>query len=207
MAKKDKNLKEERSQAEYYRLNTKAVNDLVTADESNSPEVSEEELKKYRSGPKFKIADWVKALFIKFWFPAAVCFFFIWGLGTYLSDFLDLMVVTGVALGIVTDLLTNNVLRFFAKTEGENDRWMMFPKKNFQNFFFNILYSFVVLFLVYTLYNAINYAIIAITGPSETVPLGVEPILFGLFYMGMDTLLIEMKHLGRRIMADATKKL
>ena len=37
---------------QYYRLNTKAVDDLVNADVSNSPEVSREELNKYRSGPK-----------------------------------------------------------------------------------------------------------------------------------------------------------
>ena len=35
---------EKRTAAEYYRLNTQAVEDLVTADASNSPEVSEEEL-------------------------------------------------------------------------------------------------------------------------------------------------------------------
>ena len=32
-------------QSEYYRLKTEAVNDLVTANEENSPEVSEEELR------------------------------------------------------------------------------------------------------------------------------------------------------------------
>ena len=68
-------------QSEYYRLKTEAVNDLVTANEENSPEVSEEELRAYRSGPKLKVADWVKMLFIKFWFAAAVCYFFLWGLG------------------------------------------------------------------------------------------------------------------------------
>ena len=35
-----------RDAAEYYRLNTKAVDDLVTADRSNSPQVSEAELRK-----------------------------------------------------------------------------------------------------------------------------------------------------------------
>ena len=32
---------------DYYDLKTKAVDDLVNADESNSPEVSEEELERY----------------------------------------------------------------------------------------------------------------------------------------------------------------
>ena len=38
-------------QADYYQLKTQAIEDLVTANESNSPEVSPEELRKYQSGP------------------------------------------------------------------------------------------------------------------------------------------------------------
>ena len=209
MAKKQKKTEreQERSQSEYYKLNTKAVDDLVNADESNSPPVSREELRKYQSGPKIKIADWFKMLFIKFWFSGAVCYFFIWGLSTYVKDLLDMLLITGAAMGVVTDLLTNNVLRFFAKTPGENDRWMMFPQKSYWTFFLNIFYAYIVLFLVFTLYNMINAAIITVSGNTGTVPLGVEPILFGLFYLGFDVLLIEMKHLFFRIVDDAKKNL
>lgn len=195
-----------RTPAEYYKLNTKAVDDLVNADESNSPQVSEEELKKYRSGSGIKIADWVKILFIKFWFPASVCYFFIWGLSTYVGNLLDMLVITAIALGIVTDILTNNVLRFFARTKGEYDRFMMFPKRSYWTFPLNILYSGVVLFLVFTVYNVINIAFNALAGTTENVILGVEPVLFGLFYLGFDTLLIEAKHLCGRIFKDAVNK-
>lgn len=207
MSKKQKqNVQKEKSTSEYYKLNTKAVDDLAYADESNSPEVSEEELRKYRSGSKFKVADWLKVLFIKFWFPAAVCYFFFWGLGNYVTYLLDMMVITGIALGIVTDLLTNNVIRFFSKTEGGYDRWMMFPKKGYITFPLNILYAWVVLFLVFVLYNVINMAIIAVTGAVDTIPLGVEPVMFGLFYLGCDMLLIEAKHMCGRIIRDARNK-
>lgn len=178
---------------DYYKLHTKAVDDLVTANEANSPKVSEAELRAYRSGPKMKVSDWVKVLFIKAWFAGAVCFFFMWGLGNYLADQLDMLFVTGMALGIVTDLLTNNVLRFISKTQGGNDRWMMFPKKGFISFPLNILYGYVILALVFVLYNVINLTIIHFTGAADTVPLGVEPILFGVFCMGFDVLLIQIK--------------
>ena len=181
-------------EANYYKLKTQAVKDLVEADESNSPEVSEEELAKYRSGPKFKVADWVKLLFIKFWFAGAVCFFFIWGLSGYMADYLDTLFVTAIAMGIVTDLLTNNALRFFAATPGANDRYIMVTKRGFISFFLNILYAFVVMFLVYLMYAVINFTIIRITGETDTIPLGVGPILFGLFYLGADLLLIKCKH-------------
>jgi len=193
-------------QSEYYKLKTQAVNDLVTANEDNSPQVSEEELRAYRSGPKMKVADWVKILFIKAWFAGAVCFFFVWGLGGFLADELDLLLVTGMALGIVTDLLTNPVLRFFEKTKGENARWMMVSRKTYSGFFLNILYAYVVLFLVYLLYNAINLAAARITGAADRVVLGVEPILFGVFCLGVDLLLIQVKHLLGRAFRPAGKK-
>ena len=118
---------ENRTTAEYYKLHTSAVRDLVDADESNSPEVSEEELLKYRSGPKLRLSDWVKAILIKMWFAGSVCFFIFWGLSSYIGARLDLLFVFALALGVVTDILTNNILRYYAKTAGGNDRWMMFP--------------------------------------------------------------------------------
>lgn len=181
-------------QTDYYKLNTKAVDDLVSANADNSPKVSEAELRAYKSGPKLRIADWVKVLFIKAWFAGAVCFFFMWGLGNYLADQLDLLFVTGTALGMVTDLLTNNVLRFISKTQGGNDRWMMFPQKGWVSFPLNILYGYVILIMVVVIYNVINITIIHFTSAADTVPLGVEPVLFGVFCMGCDLLLIQIKH-------------
>ena len=209
MSKKRKNgaqKPEIEKQSDYYRLKTEAVNDLVTANAENSPQVSEKELRAYRSGPKMKVADWVKMLFIKAWFAGAVCFFFIWGLGGLLGGELDILFVTGMALGLVTDWLTNPVLRFFEKTPGENARWMMVARKGYSSFFLNILYAYVVLFLVYTLYNVINLTFAKLTGIVDTVFLGVEPILFGVFYLGFDLLLIQGKHLVGRMVHSAAKK-
>lgn len=183
-----------RKQSEYYKLHTGAVEDLVTADETNSPPVSQEELDAYRSGPRRRIPGWVKLLFVKFWFAAAVCFFFIWGLGGYVADLLDLLFITGIALGVVTDLLTNPVLRFFERTPGANSRWMMVSKKGYISFPLNILYAYGVLFLVFMLYNVINLVMMGLTGRTGVIFLGVEPVLFGLFYLGFDLLFIQVKH-------------
>ncbi len=210
MSKKRKNQPEKpeiEKQTDYYKLKTEAVRDLVTANEENSPAVSEEELRAYRSGPKMKVADWVKMLFIKAWFAGAVCYFFFWGLGGLLPSVLDQLVATGLALGIVTDLMTNPVLRFFEKTKGENARWMMVTRKTYSGLFLNILYAYLVLFLVFTLYNLINMAAIRLLRlPGDQVVLGVEPILFGVFCLGIDLLLIKMKHMVSGMIQDATKK-
>ena len=206
MAKKKADPREEqRAAADYYKLNVRAVDDLVEADESNSPPVSEAELRKYRAGHRIKLSEAVKAVLIKAWFAGAVCFFFLWGLGISVHDQLDQMLVVGLALGLVTDLLTNNVLRFIEKTPRGNDRWMMCPQRRYISLPLNILYGFLLLLLVVTTYNVLNRVILALTGPRDSVPLGVGPILFAVFTTAWDLLLIWMKHTMKRIIADARR--
>lgn len=196
----------EKIPSEYYRLNTKAVDDLVTASAENSPPVSQTELDQYRSR-KLKLPQWLILVFIKFWFPAAVCFFFLWGLSPYVGNTLDLLVITGIALGFVTDLLTNNVLRYIAKSKGGNDKWMMFPRKGFITLPLNVLYAGFLLFLIFNAYTFGNTLIIQLSGVAEdSVPLGVEPILFGLLYLIFDLILLGVKHMFGRIVSDAKEK-
>lgn len=195
-----------RTTAEYYQLNTKAVEDLVTADVTNSPKVSEKELRKYRSGPQIHLKDWVKVILIKWWFAGAVCFFFYWGLGMMIQNQENQLLILGLALGFVTDLLVNNIFRYYAKTPGANDRWMMFGKKGFVSLPLNVLYGFVLLALVVMTYNTINSVAAAATGETERVVLGVESILFGLFTVCWDLLLLGAKRLIRRMVEDAKKQ-
>lgn len=197
---------EQEHAAEYYKLKTQAVDDLVEANEGNAPEVSVEERKRYGAKVAAGVPAWIKVHLIKIWFAGAVCYFIFWGLGMYVAP-LDLMVIAGVVLGMVTDILTNNVLRFFAETEGAYDKWMMFPKKRYATFFWNILYAFVLLAMVIGIYTGINTALVWILKPPEgTVPLGVEPILFGVFYVLCDALLIALKHFLARLVKGAAKK-
>ena len=198
--------KQLREISDYYKLNTKAVDDLVNASPENAPEVPREELEKYRSKSGIHLPRWLKAVLLKTWFAGATCFFIFWGLGLYLTNLLDMMLVFGLALGLVTNLLVNSIFRFAARVPGENDRWMMFPKKGMAAFFLNILYAFFLLLCVYCLYQGINLAITSVTGQADSVPVGVEPILFGLFYMGFDLLFLSMKHLALRILSDARAK-
>ena len=195
--------KQLREISDYYKLNTKAVEDLAGANSENSPKVSPEELQKYRSKSGISLPMWLKAVVLKAWFAGAVCFFIFWGLGLYLQNMLDMLLVFGIALGMVTDLLVNSIFRFSATVPGEKDGWMMFPKRGMAAFFLNLLYAFVLLICVYSLYQGINTVLTSISGQPDSVPLGVEPILFGLFYMGFDLLFVGMKHTALRIIHDA----
>lgn len=197
---------EKRAAAEYYRLNTKAVEDLVTADETNSPEVSEEELRKYQSGPKLKLSQWLKIALIKAWFAGAVCFFFLWGLGTYITNIVDQIFVTGIALGFVNDLLVGNLLRFMEKTPGANARWMMFPKKGYITLPLNVLYAFLLMLCIVGTYEAVNGVLAMLAGTTDQVLLGVEPILFGTLATAWDALFLKIKHVLGQIVDDAKRQ-
>lgn len=176
-----------------YSLKSDAVETLANADREEAPEYSQEELNRYRSKKGSQIPEWAKLLLIKAWFAGAVCFFILWGLGTYIGNMLDMLFILAVVLGMVNDVLVNSILRFLEKTPGANDGWMFFPKKGIGFFFLNILYAFVIIFCVYTLYNGINGLFSLIFGTTDKIYLGVEPILFGTFCMGFDTLFIWMK--------------
>ena len=178
-----------------YNLKSQAVETLANADKEETPEYSEEELNRYRTKKGFHIPDWAKLLLVKAWFAGAVCFFILWGLGIYIGNMLDMLFILGVVLGMVNDVLVNSVIRFMEKTPGENDKWMLLPKKGLGSFFGNILYGFAIVYCVYTLYNVINGIFSLIFGTADVIYLGVEPILFGTFCMGFDLLFVRIKHL------------
>ena len=192
--------------ASYYELKTRAVEDLVTANEENSPEVSRSELRKYHSGPSLKVADWVKAILLKAWMAGIVCYFFVWGLSTLSMHQWDLLLILSLALGAVTNLITNNILRFIAKTPGAYDRFMMVPRKEIWFLPLDLLYATVLVFCVNLTYQAVNLLGARVTGNADTVFLGVEPLLFGIFTLGWDMLFLSMKRLMARIVNDAKRQ-
>ncbi len=207
MSKKQdaKSTEKEKDTTEYYKLNKDAVDRLVNASEATAPEVSEEEIRKYTGRKKFHIPAPVKILFIKFWFKGAACFFIFWGLGTYL-DSLDLIFVFAFALGVITDLLENNFLRFFDRELPNLNRYIMFPKKGLASLFLNIIYAFVVFTVVRQIYNLINIVAMSVTGKTDELFLGVEPILFGLFYLMTDMIFVLIRNTFKQIVKDAVKK-
>jgi hypothetical protein len=186
-----------------YELKSEAVDKLLKAEKGEVPEFSQEELKRYRSKGGLKLPETLKVVLLKTWFAGAVCYFILWGLGTYIYSIIDMLFILGIVLGLVTDLLTNNVIRFVEKTPGENDKWLLFPKKGMVSFFLNMVYAIVLVALVYGLYGVINSVLAALLGLTDTVALGVEPILFGVFTMGFDMLFIGCRNLMKNIIADA----
>lgn len=208
MSKKKKKSPSSQPQHEernYYHLNTRAVDELVTANEENSPPVSAKELRKYQSGPRIKMADWVKAILLKCWAGGMVCYFFIWGLSTLTMNQWDQLLILGIVLGLVTNLIVNNIFRFIAAGPGLYDRWMMFPGKSIAFLPLDILYALLLMYCTMQTYNGIN-VFFAGGGESAGPVLAVEPILFGVFLTLWDLLFLGVKRLWKRMLAEARAK-
>lgn len=205
-SKKQQEIPEKKADASienYYDLKTDAVERLVNA--KDAPEVSDAEIRKYTSKGKFHIPEWLKIVFVKFWFSGAICYFFLWGLGLYL-DRLDLMFVLTVGLGVTMDLMVNHVLHYFEPQKGAYDKWMMITTRKWWSFFVNIPYAGLLLFCVIQAYTVINTLLVGDVTTAESVAIGVEPVLFGLFYMGFDMLFIAIKNTMIKVFRDAEKK-
>ena len=183
-----------------YPNDSSAVDRLLNADKKDySQSTLKDPAKQYRSGVLDNIPSPVKALLIKAWFYGAICFFIFWGLNIVNS--LDILVIMSIVLGLATDILINNILKFIEIVPKENHKWMMFPQKKYWTLPANILYAFLVFYCVRELYVLIN-----IIGQSFNVYIGVEPILFAIFYLGFDLLFIGMKNLMKKIISDAEDK-
>lgn len=203
MSKKNKKQSEKKAAVNYYDLKTDAVDRLVNA--KNAPKVSDEEISKYTRRHKLSIPSWLKIVFIKFWFSGAICYFFLWGLGTYITG-LDLMAALAIGLGVSCDLMVNHMLHHYEPEKGAYDKWMMIPFRKFWTIFLNVIYSAVILFCVIQFYNVVNTLLVGSAETAETVAIGVEPILFGLLYMGFDMLFITIKNGLIKVFKDADAK-
>ncbi len=194
----------ETAEAGYYKLKLQAVDDLVNANEENSPPVPKQELRKYRSAAGWHLRDWIKAILLKYWFAGVICYFFIWGLSSYRLNQWDLIAILAIALGGATFLLTKNIYRFIARKEGDYDRWMMFPGKSLAFLLPDIVYALVLILCTMMTYNGIN---MLLTKPeADTAVLGVEPLLFALFVTLWDLLFLGIKRMMRKVVEDAKKK-
>ena len=172
---------EKKSSADYYSLKTDAVDRLVNAKNKTYDKTKGDPGKEYRSrGFLDKIPSWIKSL--------------------------DMIVILAVVMGMVTVILVNNAFRFLGIYEGQNDKWMMFPKKKYWTFFANIIYAFIILVGDIWFYNILNVVLNRINGTDGELYIGVEPILFGLSYMAIDMLFITMKNTMIKIISDAKQK-
>lgn len=184
---KSKKLDPSVQKEDIYALNTEAVDALVEAQQGNVPQYTEEELKRYQTKSGIHMPRPLLVILMKAWFYGAVCFFILWGLGNVLH-ITDRIVICGIVIGMVIDLLLNNALRFFESVPGEFQNWIMVNRRGVLGLFLNVAYGLLLMCCVFGIYSLINMR-------PEVFFVGVEPILFGLFTMGFDLLMVGIRNL------------
>ncbi len=228
MSKKNKNKENKESTIEnYYDLKVNKVDELVaalkgtdspdereqislkipdcTGEEGKKTKKREKEFDPYKVDKLSRVPAWLKAIFIKFWFAGAVCYFIM--MGTGLKDF-DAIIVTGVVLGVIVDVLVNPCFSHMQSDKREFDNYIMlpFPFKKFWTFFVNVIYYVGVLFVVNYCYLGINLICNAIAGTSLQYYIGVEPLLFGVLTTIADMAFIGIKDLIVYLVKRAKRK-
>lgn len=150
-----------------------------------------------------RIPTWLKAIFIKWWFAGAICWFI--DIGLPLADDFDRMVITGMVLGLAVDLLVNPLFRFMESDRKEYNPYMMFPFpfKAFWTFFTNIIYYVLVMWCVSLCYEGLN-ALIHLVSPNTSWYM--EPLLFGVFCVIADMAFIGIKDLIVYLVKRSRKK-
>ena len=211
--KKKKNVYQQtKYEEEDYSLKTEAVEKLTKAiNEGIAEEIPEEEKEQrpYNVDKVSKIPTWIKVIFVKFWVAGAICYFFMWGLGLYISNSLDMYVVVSLALAFINDLFVNSAFLYFESDKKEYHKWILVPvpAKKIWSIFINIPIGFLEAFIINLLYGGLNKTIVLIGGlDPNTIPVLMEPLLFGLFYVIVNLLLLLIKNTVVNIVADAIKK-
>lgn len=152
----------------------------------------------YRTDFLSRIPTIIKAFFIKWWFAGAVCYFVNMGLGIYIKSSVDLVLFTGVFLGIFADVLVNPLFRFMETDKREYNYYMMFPFpiKAYWTFFTNVLYYILVVFLASFLYTLIN----------KVIFFAVEPLSNAAIILVIDMIFIGIKDLVVYLVKKHKKK-
>ena len=145
----------------------------------------------YRRDFLSRIPVWFKAIFIKWWFFGAICYFVNMGLGISVSNPIDILVLTGLITGLFVDLFVNPIFRYM-EVDGEYKPYITFPLKAFWTFFANILYYSLVILGTSWIYTFINEAIRASNPDSY---FAIEPLVFGVFTLIVDMACIGVKDL------------
>lgn len=189
--------KEEETSLDYYKLKVDAVNSLVDAlnqdphaqDQKNvTPD--DDQPDPYKIDKLSKIPTSIKVLFVKFWVAGAICYFIRMGLGVYITDPLDMLVLTGIVTGLVTDLFVNTAFLYFESDKKEYHKYMLVPVscKKIWTLFVNIPYGLIEVIAIHYIYVFLNMYVV-------NGNLVVEPLLYGIIFLLVDMAFISIKNL------------
>lgn len=144
---------------------------------------TKEEMKQYKAGYSIfnKLPFWLVALFLKYWYFGAVCFFLAFGLGLQQYWF---ALAAGLGGGAFYDIAVRHIL-LALDSKNETKFHIMCASKKYYSFPINIIYN-VVLF-----YTGITFVYLIHLAGLEYF--GNEPLSFGLIMIFVDAMFLLLK--------------
>lgn len=157
------------------------------------------------NGVLSKIPYWVKAIFIKYWFFGAVCFFV--GMGFGLSGDLYAL-VAGLLSGALTDIACDNILIMMDSDEHESRMFMMCKSKRIWSFIVNIIYAIGIYFgvayfcdwMVSLIYNPDSWFLSNLfAGPLSQ---GLVALIIDLICIGIKDLIVYLVKKNKKVVKE-----
>lgn len=172
---------------------TKKSNEEDTKKETSSKDV---ETNPYATnGALSKIPYWVKAVFIKYWFFGAVCFFV--GMGLGLTGY-RYALAAGLISGALTDIACDNILIMMDSDLNESKNYMIYKSKKVWSMIVNIIYAIAIYFgvayfcswIVKLIYDQENWFLSTVF--AEPLSQGLVAIVFDMALIGLKDLIVYL---------------
>lgn len=185
----------EHTLTDFYELKTESVEKLVTANVENTKYIDTGEHDPYKIDRLSRVPTWIKASFVKWWFMAAMCFFFYWGLGMLISNWENMWLLMSLGTGLLTDIVLYNLFRHFQSDSLEYEPFMITPKRRWWTIFINVLYAAIVCYAIELIYHGINLFAVFVGWNEDPAKawLGAEPLLYGIFFVLVDAVFLAIK--------------
>lgn len=162
----------------------KDITDLV-----DDEEISMDNMDAYKQqGFIARLPYWVKAIFIKYWFYGAICFFSLMGSGLIGEN---AALFAGVLAGCLFDIVVYNILKMMDSDENESRHYIMYKSKKFYSLLINIVFQVLVFFLAMLFCSSI----VNLYDNPENNWFLQEPFSIGLVLFIIDGIFITIKGL------------
>ena len=139
-----------------------------------------------------RIPFWVKAVLVKYWSFGMIYYFIVAGLGLYLINFDPIFsfLIMGVTMGLVNDIIINNILSVMDDDREQSHWYWIFHSKKAYSLFINIFYG-----ILWGVLSGILAAFLSSIIPNNTIGLFQEPLSFALVGSLVEAVFISIKNI------------
>ncbi len=140
---------------------------------------------RWPKGLKISIAKW--------WFAASTYYFIGFGMPNIMQSSIDVIFNLGLVLGALSALILYPLINYITKVEGDGVLYKAVKTQSPLRIIYLVMYNWLMVTIIAYSYQLINFVINSVMHFEKgTIKFGVEPILFGIFYMMFDRFVIKV---------------